>query len=74
MQKKERVEPLRTEHEIQDFLFCLCRSRNSERDVFLFKLGINTGLRMSDIVSLKVSDLTFRNWNYSFFYGSKSFY
>ena len=57
MRKKENVEPLRTETEIQDFLFWLRRSKNSDRDVFLFKLGINTGLRMSDLVSLKVSDV-----------------
>ena len=57
MRKKENVEPLRTETEIQDFLFWLRRSKNPDRDVFLFKLGINTGLRMSDLVTLKVSDI-----------------
>lgn len=45
--KKENVEPLRSDREINEFLFCLRRTRYPERDVFLFQLGINTGLRMS---------------------------
>jgi len=56
--KKENVEPLRSDKEINEFLFFLRRTRHPERDVFLFKLGINTGLRMSDLVSLKVKDIT----------------
>lgn len=53
------VQPLRTENEINDFLFCLRRNKNVPRDVFLFLLGINTGLRMSDLVSLKKKDITY---------------
>lgn len=51
------VQPLRTETEIDDFLFCLRRNKNAPRDVFLFTLGINTGLRMSDLVKLKKRDI-----------------
>ena len=51
------VQPLRTQQEINDFLFCLRRNKNAERDVFLFLIGINSGLRMSDIVKLKKKDL-----------------
>ena len=51
------VQPLRTQQEINDFLFCLRRNKNSERDVFLFLIGINSGLRMSDIVKLKKKDV-----------------
>ena len=51
------VQPLRTQQEINDFLFCLRRNKNANRDVFLFLIGINSGLRMSDIVKLKKQDL-----------------
>src|SRR5699024_5329374 len=50
-------QPLRTQQEINDFLFCLRRNQNAERDVFLFLIGINSGLRMSDIVKLKKKDI-----------------
>ena len=49
--------PLRTQQEINDFLFCLRRNQHAERDVFLFLIGINSGLRMSDIVKLKKQDI-----------------
>lgn len=51
------VQPLRTQQEINDFLFCLRRNKNADRDVFLFLIGINSGLRMSDIVKLKKKDV-----------------
>ena len=51
------VQPLRTQQEINDFLFCLRRNKNAERAVFLFLIGINSGLRMSDIVKLKKKDV-----------------
>ncbi|WP_304652709.1 tyrosine-type recombinase/integrase [uncultured Ligilactobacillus sp.] len=48
------VQPFRSETEIDDFLR---RTKNSKRDVFLFLFGLNTGLRMSDIVKLRVRDI-----------------
>lgn len=51
------VQTLRTHQEIRDSLFCLRRNKNAERDVFLFLIGINSGLRMSDIVKLKKKDV-----------------
>ena len=51
------VQPLRTQQEINDFLFCLRRNKNANRDVFLFLIGINSGLRMSDIVKLQKKDI-----------------
>ena len=51
------VQPLRSQQEINDFLFCLRRNKNAKRDVFLFLIGINSGLRMSDIVKLKKQDI-----------------
>lgn len=53
------VEPLRTQAEIDDFLFWLRRTSYPKRDTFLFLFGINNGLRMSDIVSLKVKDIKY---------------
>ncbi|MCM2139860.1 tyrosine-type recombinase/integrase [Vagococcus fluvialis] len=55
------VQPLRTQNEIDDFLFWLRRTNNSERDTFLFLFGINNGLRMSDIVKLKVVDIKYES-------------
>lgn len=49
------VEPIRdkeTVAAIADFLYA-----KSERDYVLFMVGINTGLRISDILTLKVSDV-----------------
>lgn len=53
------VQPLRSNDEIGDFLFFLRRNKFAKRDVFLFLFGINTGLRMSDIVSRKVGDIKY---------------
>jgi integrase len=50
------VEPLRTAHEISEFKSAL-HDLGGERDRFLFTLGINTGLRISDLIKLKVSDI-----------------
>lgn len=50
------VEPLRTPEEIREFkegLLYVC----TERDWFMFVLGINTGLRISDLVKLEVGDV-----------------
>lgn len=51
------VEPLRTKNEIEDVKFWLRRGINGKRNEFLFLLGINTGLRASDILALKVGDV-----------------
>lgn len=51
------VQPLRTMEEIQDFQFWLRRTTYAERDSFLFLFGINNGLRMSDIIKLRVGDI-----------------
>lgn len=51
------VQPFRTQDEIATFKFFLGRNKNGKRDVFIFLMGINTGLRMSDIVKLTVRDI-----------------
>lgn len=50
------VQPLRTRQEIEDMKDSL-RRWCSERDWFMFVVGINTGLRASDIVALTVADV-----------------
>ncbi|WP_026562487.1 site-specific integrase [Bacillus sp. J37] len=56
MTKEKNVQPLRTREEIEDMKQSL-RRFCSERDRFLFIFGINTGLRVSDILPLRVIDV-----------------
>ena len=51
-----KVEPLRTKKEIDDFKSALY-DLGGARDRFLFTFGINTGLRISDIVPIMVGDV-----------------
>lgn len=55
------VQPLRTREEIEDMKQSL-RRWCGERDYFLFLFGINTGLRVSDIVPLQVKDIRGKNY------------
>ncbi|MEE6451716.1 tyrosine-type recombinase/integrase [Gottfriedia acidiceleris] len=50
------VQPIRSKEQIEDMKFSLKR-HCSERDYILFLIGINTGLRVGDLLKLKVSDL-----------------
>lgn len=57
--KKEEmkdVQPIRSYEKINDMKWSLKRFCG-ERDYFLFLLGINTGLRVSDLLKLKVKDM-----------------
>lgn len=49
------VQPIRDPQKLQEVKAIL--KRQSYRDYFLFSLGINTGLRISDILPLKVKDV-----------------
>jgi len=52
------VQPLRTTKEITDMIDALgIAPKTAARNVLLFKIGVSTGLRISDIVSLRVSDV-----------------
>ncbi|MFC7062759.1 tyrosine-type recombinase/integrase [Halobacillus seohaensis] len=55
------VQPLRTAEEIADFRESLQiagkRSGQSDRNLLLFNIGINTGLRIGDIVKLRIEDV-----------------
>lgn len=50
------VQPIRSEEKIDDMIWAL-RRHCSERDYILFLLGINTGLRVGDLVEIKVKDI-----------------
>lgn len=54
--KEKNVQPLRTSKEVEDMKWALGRYC-SDRDKFMFTFGINIGLRISDIVPLKVKDV-----------------
>ena len=59
------VQPLRTAEEIENMKFAIKRGNKgtpkrqelAERDLLIFLVGINTGLRVNDIVKLKVGDV-----------------
>lgn len=51
----EIVQPIRDKNKIKEMKEELLKS--SERDYLLFLTGINSGLRISDILNLKVSDV-----------------
>ena len=49
------VQPIRDKQKIDEIKAIL--KRQSGRDYFLFIIGINTGLRISDILKLQVKDV-----------------
>jgi integrase len=63
--KLVNVQPLRTAEEIEEMKLAIKRGNKgtpkrpdlAERDVLIFLLGINSGLRVSDLIKLKVSDV-----------------
>ena len=52
----EDVQPLRTKEEIADMKWSL-KKWCSERDYIMFIIGINSGLRIGDLLKLKTEDL-----------------
>lgn len=50
------VQPIRDKQQIEDMKWAL-KKFCSERDYIMFLIGINTGLRVSDILNLKVADV-----------------
>lgn len=54
------VEPIRSKYEIKKVKNVL--SRQSQRDLLLFTLGINSGLRISDILALNVGDVRMKSY------------
>jgi len=49
------VQPIRSLEKLEDMKWAL--KRQSQRDYIMFLLGINTGLRVSDLLNLKVKDI-----------------
>lgn len=56
MRDLKDVQPIRSKEQIEDMKWAL-RKFCFERDYIMFLIGINTGLRVSDILNLKVSDV-----------------
>ncbi|MEC1387352.1 tyrosine-type recombinase/integrase [Aerococcus viridans] len=69
MSKMVNVQPLRSQDEIKEMILAIRRGNKgnpkrkdlAERDVMLFLTGINTGLRVSDLLTLKVGDVKGKN-------------
>lgn len=55
----KEVQPIRKMEQIQQLKNRL--AQNGSRDILLFSMGINTGLRISDLLKLKVGDVRGRN-------------
>lgn len=53
----EKVEPLRTAAEIQNMREALQQTQFPKRNNLLFSLGINTGLRVGDLLQLRIEDV-----------------
>lgn len=51
------VQPIKTKKEVQELLDALGMSEFGERNQLLFKLGVSTGLRCSDLVKLKIDQV-----------------
>jgi integrase len=56
MNQAKNVQPIRDKQQIEDMKWSL-RKWCGERDYILFLIGINTGLRVGDLLKLKVSDV-----------------
>ncbi|PGD45083.1 site-specific integrase [Bacillus toyonensis] len=56
MNQIKDVQPIRSKEQIEDMKWALKR-HCSERDYILFLIGINTGLRVGDLLKLKTSDV-----------------
>lgn len=59
----ENVQPIRTTEDIVKFIEALqlASPKTAERNVLLFKLGVSTGLRIGDLVKLRVEDVKGRS-------------
>lgn len=55
------VEPIRDLNKIEEMKKVLLEQGKGKRNYLIFKVGINSGLRVSDLIKLKVSDIKFEN-------------
>ena len=58
MQKRNVCEPIRNMKDVQEMLEVLRTREQGFRDALLFEVGLSTGLRISDILSLRKCDIT----------------
>ncbi|CJV79701.1 site-specific integrase [Bacillus luti] len=56
MNQIKDVQPIRSKEQIEDMKWSLKR-HCSERDYIMFLIGLNTGLRVGDLLKLKTSDV-----------------
>lgn len=56
MNQIKDVQPIRSKEQIEDMKWALKR-HCSERDYIMFLIGLNTGLRVGDLLKLKTSDV-----------------
>ncbi|QWI25657.1 site-specific integrase (plasmid) [Bacillus mycoides] len=56
MNQIKDVQPIRSKEQLEDMKWSLKR-HCSERDYIMFLIGINTGLRVGDLLKLKTSDV-----------------
>lgn len=51
------VKPIKSKVVLNEFATEISKTKNGNRDLLILKIGIYTGLRISDILNLKVSDV-----------------
>lgn len=54
---KIKVEGIKDKKVLKDVLNELNKGKNAKRNVLIFKIGISTGLRISDIIDIKIEDV-----------------
>lgn len=57
------VEPIRDLNKIEEMKKVLLEQGKGKRNNILWKVGINIGMRVSDLIRLKVSDIRYENGN-----------
>ena len=55
------VEPIRDLNKIEEMKKVLSEQGKGKRDYLIVKVGINIGIRVSDLIKLKVSDIRYEN-------------
>lgn len=58
MAERNICEPIRDKQKVKEMLEVLSTRENGFRDALLFEVGLSTALRISDILSLKKSDVS----------------
>lgn len=54
---KIKVEGIKDKKVLEEVLNELNKGKNAKRNVLIFKLGVTTGLRISDIIKLRIEDV-----------------